>query len=144
MDILFLWCGRQESAFSGAPRQTIINRLFCRQAQRCSNCSRQNILLAQNGSHPQARPEYGKQYKTPNLKEDRGFVVPLAGLEPARMLLRGILSPLRLPIPPQRHVWYMENERKTLHGVCRVFLEAPPGFEPGDKGFADLGLTTWL
>ena len=42
--------------------------------------------------------------KTPNLKEDRGFVVPLAGLEPARMLLRGILSPLRLPIPPQRHI----------------------------------------
>jgi len=24
------------------------------------------------------------------------------------------------------------------------FLEAPPGFEPGDKGFADLGLTAWL
>ena len=23
-------------------------------------------------------------------------------------------------------------------------LEAPPGFEPGNKGFADLGLTTWL
>ena len=23
-------------------------------------------------------------------------------------------------------------------------LEAPPGFEPGDKGFADLGLTAWL
>ncbi len=23
-------------------------------------------------------------------------------------------------------------------------MEAPPGFEPGDKGFADLGLTTWL
>ena len=32
------------------------------------------------------------------------FVVPLAGLEPARMLLRGILSPLRLPIPPQRRI----------------------------------------
>ena len=31
-------------------------------------------------------------------------MVPLAGLEPARMLLRGILSPLRLPIPPQRHM----------------------------------------
>jgi len=28
--------------------------------------------------------------------------------------------------------------------LCRAFLEAPPGFEPGDKGFADLGLTTWL
>ena len=25
-----------------------------------------------------------------------------------------------------------------------IILEAPPGFEPGDKGFADLGLTTWL
>ena len=23
-------------------------------------------------------------------------------------------------------------------------LEAPPGFEPGRKGFADLCLTTWL
>ena len=22
-------------------------------------------------------------------------------------------------------------------------MEAPPGFEPGNKGFADLGLTTW-
>ena len=32
------------------------------------------------------------------------LLVPLAGLEPARMLLRRILSPLRLPIPPQRHV----------------------------------------
>ena len=24
------------------------------------------------------------------------------------------------------------------------FLEAPPGFEPGDKGFADPCLTAWL
>ena len=24
------------------------------------------------------------------------------------------------------------------------FLEVPPGFEPGDKGFADPRLTTWL
>ena len=30
------------------------------------------------------------------------LVVPLTGLEPVRILLRGILSPLCLPIPPQR------------------------------------------
>ena len=30
------------------------------------------------------------------------FLVPLTGLEPVRFLHRGILSPLRLPIPPQR------------------------------------------
>ena len=34
------------------------------------------------------------------------FLVPLTGLEPVRILLRGILSPLCLPIPPQRHFPY--------------------------------------
>ena len=33
-------------------------------------------------------------------------LVPLAGLEPARYRYRGILSPLCLPIPPQRHIIY--------------------------------------
>lgn len=31
------------------------------------------------------------------------FLVPLTGLEPVRCCHRGILSPLRLPISPQRH-----------------------------------------
>ena len=56
------------------------------------------------------------------------FLVPETGVEPVRLLHRGILSPLRLPIPPLRH----------------FILEAPPGFGPGHKGFADLGLTAWL
>ena len=30
------------------------------------------------------------------------FLVPLTGIEPVRILLRGILSPLCLPVPPQR------------------------------------------
>ena len=30
------------------------------------------------------------------------FVVPLTGIEPVRCCHRGILSPLRLPVPPQR------------------------------------------
>ena len=46
--------------------------------------------------------------KTPNLKEDRGFVVPLAGLEPARMLLRGILRQLRIVF----------NEKLTYKAKC--------------------------
>ncbi len=31
------------------------------------------------------------------------FLVLVAGLEPARCCHRGILSPLRLPIPPHQH-----------------------------------------
>ena len=31
------------------------------------------------------------------------FLVPVTGLEPVRCCHRGILSPLRLPIPPHRH-----------------------------------------
>ena len=31
------------------------------------------------------------------------LVVPLTGIEPVRCFHRGILSPLRLPVPPQRH-----------------------------------------
>ena len=72
-----------------------------------------------------------------SLIKDRLFVVLVAGLEPARYLYRGILSPLRLPIPPH-------EQNKTLHVIMQSFLEAPPGFEPGHKGFADLGLTAWL
>ena len=32
-------------------------------------------------------------------------LVLLTGLEPVRCLHRGILSPLRLPIPPQQHIY---------------------------------------
>ena len=39
---------------------------------------------------------------THHLGSDYSGMVPLIGLEPIRILLRGILSPLCLPIPPQR------------------------------------------
>ena len=47
-------------------------------------------------------------YKSLKIKRDAdktciSFLMPLTGLEPVRILLRGILSPLCLPIPPQRH-----------------------------------------
>ena len=44
--------------------------------------------------------------KAKNKPEQSGLcsgVVPLTGIEPVRCRHRGILSPLRLPIPPQRH-----------------------------------------
>ena len=44
---------------------------------------------------PQVRPDMRRQNKTPTLKEDRGFVVPLIGLEPIRYFYRGILSNYR-------------------------------------------------
>ena len=102
------------------------------------------------------------------------FVVPLTGLEPVWYLYRGILSPLRLPIPPQRHMKFISSARwrpaaaasaaasaTAPRKACRTPLsppcyeksiaeddafrmEAPPGFEPGSQGFADLCLTTWL
>ena len=37
----------------------------------------------------------------------------------------------------------LQNKNGTLLRTVFV-LEATPGFEPGDKGFADLCLTTWL
>ena len=35
------------------------------------------------------------------------FLVPATGIEPVRILLRGILSPLCLPIPPCRRATYV-------------------------------------
>ena len=37
--------------------------------------------------------------------EFSGCLVPMTGLEPVRVLRRGILSPLRLPIPPHRQIF---------------------------------------
>ena len=36
------------------------------------------------------------------------------------------------------------KKRRRADAASFVKLEAPLGFEPGNKGFADLCLTTWL
>ena len=108
-------------------------------------------------------------------------VVPGGGIEPPRPRGLGILSPVRLPVPPPGRAG--ERYQKTgefgtreecpptlelpaetfcrssyggLSSVARKSkglllrfsseggMEAAPGFEPGDKGFAVLCLTTWL
>ena len=45
------------------------------------------------------------------------FLVPAAGLEPARCCHRGILSPLRLPVSPRRHA---PSHRTTAANTCQA------------------------
>ncbi len=70
---------------------------------------------------PAMSTQYSNQlsYKPINGAEDRNRTG-------TRGKPRGILSPVRLPVPPLR------------------LVEAAPRFELGNKGFADLCLTTWL
>ena len=46
----------------------------------------------------------------------RACLVPLTGVEPVRYFYRGILSPLCLPIPPQRH--RMGRGKSTPHIIA--------------------------
>ena len=46
-----------------------------------------------------------KQKSESNLLITLTFLVPEIGFEPIRLLNRGILSPLRLPIPPLGHIY---------------------------------------
>ena len=45
-----------------------------------------------------------KPYSIRARLASRGYLVLVAGLEPARCRHRGILSPLRLPIPPHQRI----------------------------------------
>ncbi len=60
-------------------------------------------------------------------------MVPGAGVEPARPLSRGILSPLRLPVsPPGLHrdgLWCHFNEIDNIKTLL-IILEAEGGIEP--------------
>ena len=77
--------------------------------------------------------------------------VPRAGLEPARPCYsHGILSPERLPIPPPRRFGKQRAKSKRQKTIDLLFAsclllfsfpkEATIGFEPMNRGFADLRL----
>ena len=57
---------------------------------------------------------YTKKSSFEEIFETALFAMPLAGLEPAR-LSRLILSQVRLPIPPQRHV-------HELLPICKIYI----------------------
>ena len=65
-----------------------------------------SFLLAQYGCGGRTRT-YDLRVMSPTsyqLLYSAIFVVPVTGLEPVRYCYRGILSPLRLPIPPHRQI----------------------------------------
>ena len=70
-------------------------------------------------------------------------VVPRVGLEPTPLCRERILSPPRLPFRhPGSSDWWKDIKSRSLIG-SGVFLkmEATGGFEPPNRGFADLRLS---
>ena len=65
------------------------------------------------------------------------------GVEPTRCCHLGILSPVRLPF---RHTSICDCActKNNYSDLTRsLTMEVPPGFEPGNKSFADFCLTAW-
>ena len=59
--------------------------------------------------------------RKPAPNERRGYaLVPLVGVEPTRYRYRGILSPVRLPIPPQRQFGSIIAQREFF---CKHLIE---------------------
>ena len=69
---------------------------------------------------PQFFPKDKKMGQNPKILPQ--ILVPLAGLEPARSLDRGILSPLRLPIPPQRRMFFTEYSKAWLGRRIKLLI----------------------
>ena len=70
--------------------------------------------------------------KTPRIKKDlaicKVFLVLVIGVEPIRYFYRGILSPLRLPIPP----YQQKIKRKaTFPAALRLFWRHHPDSDWG-------------
>ena len=71
----------------------------------------------------------GRKQNTPAPDRGRGILVPATGIEPVRILLRGILSPLCLPIPPQRHfqcicnltIFFCSSQGKQIRKTFLIF-----------------------
>ena len=80
---------------------------------------RKTALAAQARSGLSGKPKIGR-----SRARAADFLVPAAGLEPARCCHRGILSPLRLPVSPRRHA---PLHRTTAANTCQAQeIRRPP------------------
>ena len=69
-------------------------------------------------------------------KSGKAQPVPPTGIEPVRCFHRGILSPLRLPVPPRRlTVWYCSAKR----GNCQSAKPCRPEYKKANGLFAANG-----
>ena len=83
------------------------------------------------GIHKKLFYQISQKIRKECRKIDILSMVPLTGLEPVRILLRGILSPLCLPIPPQRRCFYYTTRSVICQGLFEknliffLFLQIP-------------------
>ena len=58
--------------------------------------------------------------------------------------MNGIFGGDTQMLPISSNPGHLNAKKRTNLSTCSFYLEVTPRFELGNKGFADLGLTTWL
>ena len=108
---LFLCIPQRMHLTIRCPFQRKQHRILSAKPQRLQDFSgfQQRCALGVQGNAPKHWYSAGFGQKITNrqltiVSTVGSFMVPLTGLEPVRYRYRGILSPLCLPIPPQRHI----------------------------------------
>ena len=73
------------------------------------------MSICHNHNHRPCREVLYKKQE-PHFPQEMGFLVPVTGIEPVRLLGRGILSPLCLPVPPHRRNSYLSTDPSRRQG----------------------------
>ncbi len=109
-----MWCPAETSPenrlVSGRPQHTLLPCSVCHWQRRATRPRPTSGMIG--AQKPQATlirvafrwVRFPLACKNRVAQKGNPVLVPLTGIEPVRILLRGILSPLCLPIPPQRHI----------------------------------------
>ena len=63
-----------------------------------------------------------KRRKRPSLSS---FFMPATGIEPVRCRHHRILSPARLPVPPRRHIKWMEVDSNHRSNLQQIYSLSP-------------------